>query len=38
VALVATVAVGTAAWILLARRGAGAETRIVVLAASVFAV
>ena len=38
VALVATVAVGTATWILLARRGAAAETRIAVLAASVFVV
>jgi len=37
-ALVATVAVGTATWILLARRGAAAETRIAVLGASVFAV
>jgi 4-amino-4-deoxy-L-arabinose transferase-like glycosyltransferase len=38
VALVATAAAGTAAWVLLARRGAAVETRIVVLAASVFAV
>jgi 4-amino-4-deoxy-L-arabinose transferase-like glycosyltransferase len=38
VALVATVAVATATWILLARRGAAVETRIAVLAASVFAV
>jgi len=38
IGLVATAAAGTAAWALLARRGAAVETRIVVLAASVFAV
>jgi 4-amino-4-deoxy-L-arabinose transferase-like glycosyltransferase len=38
VALVATVAIGTATWIVLARRGAAVETRIAVLAAGVFAV
>jgi 4-amino-4-deoxy-L-arabinose transferase-like glycosyltransferase len=38
IALVATVTAGTATSILLARRGAAAETRIAVLGASVFAV
>ncbi len=38
VALLATVAAGTAAWVLLARRGAAVETRVVVLAAGVFVV